>query len=788
MKNRLWIVMSLWACFVANAQQVDVLGLVTDGNQKPVSKAHLHFGQYTLSTNPVGEFELKNINRGTHRLIIAADGFHLVDTTLTIQRDMRLHFKLTPLSIALSEVELQQRIVAKNTSAVVMQAADWQRDYSGSFAQSLTRISGVNAIEIGAGTAKPVIRGLGFQRMVVAENGMRHEGQQWGAEHGLEMDAFQARSVRIVKGPAAIEYGSDAMGGVMEVENFDDKVAEGWSGATQFFTRSINQTLTQAAQVYFRKGKWIFKSNLSASVYGDYYVPTDTIVYLTVLMPVPNRRLKNTAGREFQYGFSAAHHGEQWKHLLQVQSYDLKAGFFPGAHGVPSPSRVQDDGDRWNIDFPFQNVQHHKFLWNVRGDFGVHQWHFSTAVQQNFRQEWSLFHTHYSGQPRPEFRPDLELQFVLNTAELRAKYKRKWSAAHESEVGFHSLFQQNTIDGYNFLLPEYRRGFVGWFAKHQWIYNEHWTFDLGLRWDEGQVSIDGFFDPLLQSHLLQRGRTEEEARFFATRSREVFRRFSQGSAQFQAIYEPSEKWLSSMQLGSVFRFPTAIELASNGIHHGSFRHEVGDASLNPERGWQWEWDLQYRGKSAQIQLTPYVYYFQNYLFLRPSLQFSPLPHGGQIFSYSQSRALIAGVEFSTYVNVTPRIQSYWSAEYIFNQQITERNRGGFALPFSPPANAFVEWSYLFESHKKLSDIQIFGNSRVVLTQHRTAQNEPITPGFWILGAGARMQWDMGFSKTTWTLQAHNLLNKRYFNHMSFYRALEIPEMGRNIQLMLQIPF
>ncbi|MDV7401815.1 hypothetical protein RZS08_60910, partial [Arthrospira platensis SPKY1] len=98
------------------------------------------------------------------------------------------------MQIDLIGVEVSQRKAQTQTSSIRLEASDWKKDFSGSFVQSLTRVTGVNAIEIGAGVAKPVVRGLGFQRMVVAENGMRHEGQPWGADHGLEMDAFQANA------------------------------------------------------------------------------------------------------------------------------------------------------------------------------------------------------------------------------------------------------------------------------------------------------------------------------------------------------------------------------------------------------------------------------------------------------------------------------------------------------------------------------------------------------------------------------------------------------------------
>ena len=255
------------------------------------------------------------------------------------------------------------------------------------------------------------------------------------------------------------------------------------------------------------------------------------------------------------------------------------------------------------------------------------------------------------------------------------------------------------------------------------------------------------------------------------------------------LYNFHENWDFSVNTGTSFRLPTAIELGANGIHHGSFRHEQGDANLDSEKGYVFDTSLNYRKNSFNASLSPYLYYFDNYIFLNPSGEFSILPHAGQIYKFTQSVAFLSGMELSLSNIFAEKWHTQLTLEYLYNRQINKDRSRNFPLPFTPPVNGFAEVGYEFLTNSEIfNDTQIFTNVTFTLEQDRIAQNEKVTPGYGLLGGGIRTNLDWSGFRATVNLQATNIFNTKYFNHTSFYRALEIPEMGRNIQLMLKIPF
>ncbi|UJH91702.1 TonB-dependent receptor [Antarcticibacterium sp. 1MA-6-2] len=245
----------------------------------------------------------------------------------------------------------------------------------------------------------------------------------------------------------------------------------------------------------------------------------------------------------------------------------------------------------------------------------------------------------------------------------------------------------------------------------------------------------------------------------------------------------------SVNAGTSFRLPTAIELGANGIHHGSFRHEQGNPDLNSEKGFVIDTKLNYSKNSFNASVSPYLYYFKNYIFLNPSGEFSILPHAGQIYKFTQTSALLSGVEISLNKTFAEKWKTLFSFEYLYTKQINKDRSKNFPLPFTPPINGYAEIGYEFlKRSKTFNNAEFFSNVTFAFRQERIAQNEEITPGYSLLGGGFRTRVNMNGFKTTINLQATNIFNIKYYNHTSFYRALKIPEMGRNIQLMIKIPF
>ena len=244
----------------------------------------------------------------------------------------------------------QQRQAKKSALTVDVADQDFLRKhFTGNFMQAMENIPGVQAMDIGSGFSKPMIRGMGFNRIAVLENGIKQEGQQWGADHGLELDAFNIGAVNVLKGPSSLLYGSDAMGGVIDVVPSAVPADNRVFGDVTLLGKSVNGTIGGSLMLGIRKNAWYSHIRYSEQHFGDYRIPTDSIVYLTQRIPIYGRKLKNTAGIERNIGLFTQYQRRAYKANYAVSNVYQKTGFFPGAHGIPDASRVEDDGDSRNI-------------------------------------------------------------------------------------------------------------------------------------------------------------------------------------------------------------------------------------------------------------------------------------------------------------------------------------------------------------------------------------------------------------------------------------------------------
>lgn len=650
--------------------------------------------------------------------------------------------------------------------------------FSGNLMQTLEQLPGVHSMDIGSGFSKPVIRGMGFNRVSVTENGIKQEGQQWGADHGLEIDAFNVEQVNIRKGPASLLYGSDAMGGVVEITQaappFDDQVF----GEVDLLGKSVNGLFGGSLMLGVKKDRWYTKLRYSEQHFGDYRIPTDTISYLTQKIPVYNRRLKNTAGFERDASLFTQYRKGRYMGNYAVSNAYQKVGFFPGAHGIPDPSRVQDDGSSRNIELPYSFVNHLKatthqeYAWEKL----LLQW--DLGYQNNHREEWSQFHTHYGTQPVPDKDPDKELAFTLNTFSSGVKVRFTGSQVWDHSAGWDLQYQRNTISGYSFLLPEYTRFTTGlsWLTTYK--PTDVFSVSGGLRYDIGKTDISPFTDAYLATYLQEQGYSQEVIEMNKVRSHAVDRSFGDYSGSLGIVWSPAKEHLLKVNVGHSFRLPGANELASNGVHHGTFRHEQGDPDLDSERGWQLDMAYSFFGKFFSVTISPFASWFSNYIYLKPTGEWSVLPHAGQIYRYTGAEALFAGGEISAKVYLPLHFTYELGGEYVYTYNCDEH----IPLSFSPPGSLRNTLSW---EKKRL---RFYAEHQYIADQNRVARNEDPTPGAQLLHLGAGFRIPVGSTDVEVTLSARNLLNTKYYNHLSFYRKVEIPEPGRNFQILIKIPF
>ena len=674
----------------------------------------------------------------------------------------------------------QQRQAKKSALAVDVVDQDFLRKhFTGNFMQAMENIPGVQAMDIGSGFSKPMIRGMGFNRIAVLENGIKQEGQQWGADHGLELDAFNIGTVNVLKGPSSLLYGSDAMGGVIDITSPPVPSVDMLFGDVTLLGKSVNGTLGGSFMLGIKKSFWYAQVRYSEQHFGDYRIPTDTIVYLTQKMPVYGRKLKNTAGIELNIGFFAQYQRQRYKANYSVSNVYQKTGFFPGAHGIPDASRVEDDGDSRNMELPYSKVNHLKvttlqqYAWEklvLSGDFGF---------QNNHREEWSVFHTHYGSQPVPEKDPDKELAFNLNTLSASVKVRFIGSSSWEHALGWDGQHQRNDISGYSFLLPEYYRSTTGLLWLTTYKPNNVISVSGGMRYDYGYIHISSHEDAYLADYLRKQGYDEEQVEHYKWNSHAVKKKFGDYSFSLGLVWTPSERHMVKANVGRSFRLPGANELAANGVHHGTFRHEQGDANLKSEQGWQMDasYNLRYNGFS--ISVSPFVSWFSNYIFLRPTGEWSVLPHAGQIYRYTGAEVLFAGTEATIDIHFLRSFNYRISGEYVYTYNCDEH----IPLSFSPP---FSMRNTLTWQRKQ---VMLYAEWQSIARQNRVDRNEDRTPGANLFHLGGSLNIPIrGNQAIEITLTARNIFNTRYYNHLSFYRKVEIPEPGHNFQLLIKIPF
>lgn len=674
----------------------------------------------------------------------------------------------------------QQRQARKSALTVEVADKDFLRKhFTGNFMQAMQNIPGVQAMDIGSGFSKPMIRGMGFNRIAVLENGIKQEGQQWGADHGLELDAFNIEAVNVLKGPASLLYGSDAMGGVIDITSPTAPADNSVFGDVTLLGKSVNGTIGGSLMLGIKKNAWYSHIRYSEQHFGDYRIPTDSIVYLTQRIPIYGRKLKNTAGVERNIGLFTQYQKDGYKANISVSNVYQKAGFFPGAHGVPDASRVQDDGDSRNIELPSSKVNHLKvtthqqYAWEkliLSADLGF---------QNNHREEWSAFHTHYGSQPAPEKDTDKELAFNLNTYSASVKARLVGSSSWEHTFGMDGQHQRNGIDGYSFLLPEYNRTTAGMLWLTTYRPNNVLSVSGGVRYDYGHINISSHEDAYLADYLKSQGYAQEQIDFYKWNSHAVTENFGDYSFSLGLVWTPSDRQMVKVNLGRSFRLPGANELAANGVHHGTFRHEQGDANLKSEQGWQMDASYNLNYKSISFAVSPFASWFSNYIFLRPTGEWSVLPHAGQIYRFTGAKALFAGAEASVDIRFLRNFTYRISGEYVYTYNCDEH----IPLSFSPTASMRNTLTW------QKSRYMLYAEWQSIARQNRVDRNEDRTSGANLFHLGGSLNIPIGGNnEIEITLTARNIFDTRYYNHLSFYRRVEIPEPGRNFQLLIKIPF
>ncbi|MDN3690341.1 TonB-dependent receptor [Cyclobacterium jeungdonense] len=728
-----------------------------------------------------GNFRIDGLNPGNYHLHVTHLGYKALTKTIRITtEDLQLDLRLEESAITLQSLTIEANPfkngpVEQSQSIEVVDREFMEKNNSGTFANALEKLPGISTINTGVGISKPVIRGMSFNRIMVNDRGIKQEGQQWGADHGLEIDPFDVDRVEVVKGPASLIYGSDGMSGVINISPAPFPREGNIQGHLINSYRTNNAMRSHSAMVEGNKNDFVFKGRVTLQDFQDYRVPADRFVYAGFELPVYDNRLKNTAGKERHFSLMTGWRKNWGKSTLTVSRFQQKAGIFTGAVGIPNSYNLRHNGDYGDIEFPRQDNTHLKVISNTTIQLKENWLELDLGYQRNERMEQSLPHIHGVG-PTPE--GNLALALYLNTFTANARLNYHINPKHQSIIGFQSSLMDNRFGGFEFLLPAFRSLNAGLFYFHEYRWTNNLIVNAGLRLDGARHVIQSHEQPVYDQSLNPTGETVQ-------RNPDIDRDFFNisGATGFSWILNEHNNF--KLNLGSSFRIPTPIELATNGIHHGNFRHEIGDADLKSERSYQADLNFTHSLDKLLFGISPFIAYYQDYIYLAPTGRFSTLSGASTLWEYRQNNALFAGAELKFQWAPIQGIQFSLAGEYIYNQNLDTR----LPLPLTPPASVLSSIEYsLPKTLWFIANSYFYLEYRQVAAQNRVDRNERTTGGYGLLQAG--LGWEIPLGSKAWKIQisGQNLLDTYYFNHLSRYRLLNLPEQGRNINFNLKIPF
>ncbi len=768
------------------AQRATLSGRVTDdkGRGMPGATIFIHDIKTGAISDSSGYYKTSSIASGNYLVEVSYQGYSSITEQVHITGNTIKDFSLYE-----AVAEHQGVIVTGVTSAIKLRQAtqpvtllrklNLLQTPSTNIIDALTRQPGISAISTGQAIAKPVIRGLGYNRMIVLNDGVRQEGQQWGDEHGIEIDEYSVQRVEILKGPASLMYGSDAMAGVMNFMT-NVPVEQGAIKGNLFGTMMDNNDLLgfNANLAGHLKGGFNWNIYGSKKAAGDYTNRLDRKVF--------NSRFNDKSiggyigvNQHWGYAHLLFSNFQQQLGLVEGERDSATGKFLVYPETVYERIATEDELHSKEVYAPYQTIQHRKVTSDNNFNIGKGHLNATVGFQHNQRKE---FGDPVSNVP--------ELHFDLKTINYNFQYHPHQINSWNVTIGLNGMQQRNRNLGEEVIIPEYKQLDAGLFAYAKRTLNKY-TFTGGLRADIRR----------LETFELIEG---TDLKFSALNK--TFSNFS-GSAGFS--FEASKEITLKANIARGFRAPTVAELLSNGAHEGTDRYEYGTRDLKSETSLQLDGGIELNSEHFGVKLNAFYNHIQNYIFYRRLSNIagtdSLINVDGedlQAFSFDQSAATLNGFELSFDLHPHPLDWLHFENSFSFVRgSFNKALEGVRDLPFIPAP----KWhSELRGDFKKLGEnfqnLYIKFEMEKVSTQERVfyAYNtETPTEGYALFNIG--MGTDIGAEGKkllSLHLSFNNISGVAYQNHLSRLKYTDynyvngrrgVFNMGRSFMLKINVP-
>ncbi|WP_293783640.1 TonB-dependent receptor [uncultured Pedobacter sp.] len=740
----------------------DIKGKVIDASTKqtlPGATIFIPDLKVSSVTNNDGEFTLNNLPaKGSYLIEVHYVGYKTAVQVVNFANAAGLEFALQPTAIETKEIVITGSLISstskRNSASSAIVGKDQLLQPSTNLIDALAKVPGVSQITTGPSISKPVIRGLGYNRIVTLDDGIKQQGQQWGDEHGIEIDQFKSDRVEILRGAASLMYGSDALGGVINLLE-PSSAPEGQIKGEFISNYATNNGLT-ANSLMLNGNENGFVWRARGTYKNAYSFKTPTGYF-------PNSGFNETdlsgmIGLNKSWGYTH----------LNVSNFHNNIGFYDphldnNGNFVREDSSVFTNKDNKNrtLEYPRQDIRHFKIALNNNFILGNGNFKADFGYQQNQRRELDG--------------PDPALFFDLKTYNADLKYYINETNGWQPVFGVSVDDARSQNKGTEFLIPAYDTFGLGAFAyaKKNW---ENSTFSIGARYDYRKNNGKQLF-------------ADGEEKFAAFQNK-----FSNVSGALGFTHQFNDEWNFKANAGSAFRAPNPAELGSNGVHEGTFRYEIGNSALNPERSYQVDAALEYEGKIVSASASIYNNYIHNYIYASNNGE-QRVAEGTlyDVYRYGQVNANLYGAEASLTIHPVPFIHFENTFGYVHAQNNT-LNR---PLSFIPAGTLRNELR--FEPKLKgTNDAYLSVGINSAFKQTRVDEVfETPTSGYTLLNAGIGATFNLGKQSVKLSVSANNLLNQKYYDALSRFKPgrfdqenpnLGVYNPGRNITFGLYIPF
>jgi len=784
--------------------------VIDSATEKPLPGASVYIADLKLGViaDAEGHYLFANLPLGTYLVEAHSIGHSSQLKNVTILSKSVLDF-----SLGLQYTEQNAVVVTGQSKAtqikrspipiVTMSHADIVGNISTNIIDAISKLPGVAQLTTGPNVSKPFIRGLGYNRILTLYDGVRQEGQQWGDEHGIEVDQYGVERAEVIKGPASLTYGSDALAGVVNLIPTPPAPEGKVQGDVLAEFQSNNGMFGGSGMVEGTKNGFEWMGRLSHKQASNYSDPVDGRVY-------------NTAFNESDATVSLGLHRAFGYSHLNISVFDDLQEIPDGSRDSATRQFTKQitDSDTYRpivtdqelhsyaITTLHQHVQLYHIYSTNNFTLGGGRLNLNLGYERSVRRE-------YSHPQQPDV-PGLYLQ--LNSYVYDVKYFFPSYSGWDITAGLNGMYQQNTsTNGTEFIIPSFSQFDIGPFVMVKKTFNK---LDIagGIRFDSRAFTND-------QMYTATNPSTDFDEPVYGKDTVGAYQPFpyyhkifSGYSGSFGLTYSFSSQWSAKANIARGYRAPNIAEISANGVHPGTGIFQVGNPDFNPEFNLQEDIGLNFTSQYAVINLSGFYNSISNYIFNEKILNAAgtdSIRDNNMVYQYRQGRAALYGGEFSIDIHPVKNIHFYNTVSIVYGnllsspgKPITDSTR---YLPNIPPLHGISELQYDF-SNKELHLVNGFVKVSAAFSapQNRAylADNtETPTPGYTLINAGVGAGFTNKENKVLFNIYlfAENIFDYVYQDHLSRLKYFEpypmspiahhgIYNMGRNISIKLDFPF